>query len=195
MMDDNGEPMPLTIYEARDIEDDRGKFVAFWEAQYDFEQKDDELYKQNVGKPLTEELIMEWFKWKNGMSLSERKERSVRQNFVAHLVDLDTLPKDASASALLDRFTNGGVIWRIFWLHCWQPERFPIYDQHVHRAMRFIQEGLIEEIPTTDRRKIESYINNYLPFHAEFSELNSRSVDKALWAFGRFLSRNKVMLP
>lgn len=183
--------MALIIYEARNVVDDRGRFVEFWEAQYDFEQKDDDFYRENVDQPLTEERIMGWFKWKNGMKLSERKERSVRQNFVARLADLDTLPKEASASALLDRFPDGGVIWRIFWLHCLQPGRFPIFDQHVYRAMRFILGGTTEEIPETDRLKIATYINDYLPFYAEFDGLDRRSVDKALWAFGKFLSGNK----
>jgi hypothetical protein len=61
--------------------------------------------------------------------------------------------------------------------------------------MRFIQDGVVEEIPTNERRKIDLYINNYLSFHAEFRNLEFRSVDKALWAFGKFLSDYKEMLP
>jgi hypothetical protein len=183
--------MPLIIYEARNLRDDRKRFVEFWSALYDFGQDDDEFYRQNVHKPLTEERIMEWFKWKNGMNrLAQQKLRSVQRNFVARRAELDTIPNDVSARALLDRFASGGVIWRIFWLHCWRPERFPIYDQHVHRAMRFIQDGVIQEIPTTDRAKIETYLNDYLPFHTQFNHLDFRSVDKALWAFGKFLNEN-----
>jgi hypothetical protein len=70
--------------------------------------------------------------------------------------------------------------------------RFPIYDQHVHRAMAFIQTGALEEIPTDDAQKIASYIHRYLPFHATFAGIGiqsvNRAVDKALWAFGKFLS-------
>ena len=66
-------------------------------------------------------------------------------------------------------------------------ERFPIYDQHVHRAMAFLQTGEREEIPDYDPQKVESYWRRYLPFHATFEGIESRSVDKALWAFGKFL--------
>src|ERR1039458_7645017 len=110
--------MPLIIYEARNLRDDRKRFVEFWSALYDFGQDDDEFYRQNVHKPLTEERIMEWFKWKNGMNrLAQQKLRSVQRNFVARRAELDTIPNDVSARALLDRFASGGVIWRIFWLH------------------------------------------------------------------------------
>jgi hypothetical protein len=73
---------------------------------------------------------------------------------------------DESPSELLARFREGGVIWRIFWLHCWQPERFPIYDQHVHRAMRFLQTGKPDEIPLREADKIRAYLSDYMPFHA-----------------------------
>jgi hypothetical protein len=192
MMDVNGEQMPLIIYEARNIYDDRGRFVEFWKTLYDLEQKDDEFYKQNVHQPLSEERIMEWFNWKNGMKrMSQKKLRSVQRNFIDRRAELDTIPRDASAKDLLDRFADGGVIWRIFWIHRWQPERFPILDQHVYRAMRFIQGAVIEEIPNADRRKIETYINDYLPFYVGFGGLDLRSVDKALWAFGKFLYDNR----
>jgi hypothetical protein len=100
------------------------------------------------------------------------------------------LSPDESASDLLVRFSEGGAIFRIFWLHCWRPELFPIYDQHVHRAMRFIEAGVREEIPGNDAQKIRSYLDNYLPFHAGFDGIAWRQVDKALWAFGKFLNEN-----
>lgn len=163
-------------------------FIDFWAARYT--GYDDDFYEANVGQELTETRILEWFTWKNGTPLSKLKRKSVLRNFVARRGELDHVPRDETASGFLSRFSEGGAIWRIFWLHCWQPARFPIYDQHVHRAMKFIQAGVPEEIPGGDPQKIRVYLNCYLAFHAQFDGIGYRLVDKALWAFGRFLNEN-----
>src|ERR1039458_4049768 len=134
-------------------------FAEFWAARYT--GYDDEFYYANVGHELTEARILSLFEWKNGTPLSGPKRASVVRNFVGRRSELDQIPPDETASALLERFAEGGVIWRIFWLHCWQPARFPIYDQHVHRAMRCIQAGVREEIPGKDPDKIRAYIEQY----------------------------------
>src|ERR1019366_7714989 len=117
--------------------------------------------------------------------LSEAKLKSVLRNFVSRSGELEHLQREETASDLLSRFSSGGAIWRIFWLHCWQPARFPIYDQHVHRAMRFIRAGVREEIPDKDSEKVHAYLESYMAFHAQFDGIGSRLVDKALWAFGK----------
>jgi hypothetical protein len=178
--------VPLIIYQP--VAADAKAFLEFWAARY--AGYDETFYEANVGQELTERRIMDWFIWKNGTPLSELKRASVIRNFVARRAELDHLRANASATELLSHFSEGGVIWRIFWLHCWQPERFPIYDQHVHRAMRFIQDGVIEEIPDKDSQKVRAYVDRYMPFHAAFAGFGFRLVDKALWAFGKFLSEN-----
>jgi len=176
----------LIIYEP--VNADVKTFTEFWAARYT--GYDDNFYHANVGHELTEARILGLFQWKNGTPLSGPKRTSVIRNFVARRSELDQIAADETASALLARFAEGGVIWRIFWLHCWQPARFPIYDQHVHRAMRFIQTGVREEIPEKDSEKIGAYISHYIPFHARFDGLPHRTVDKALWAFGKFVGEN-----
>jgi hypothetical protein len=163
-------------------------FVEFWAARYT--GYDDDFYEANVGQELTETRILEWSEWKNGTPLSGPKKNSVMRNFVARRNELVLLTQGETASNFLARFSEGGVIWRIFWLHCWQPARFPIYDQHFHRAMRFIEAGVREETPVKDPDKIRAYIEWYIPFHARFDGLPQRAVDKALWAFGRFVREN-----
>jgi hypothetical protein len=177
--------MRLIIYEP--VSADVNAFVEFWSARYTGEY--DEFYESNVGQDLTEERILAWFEWKNGTALSRPKRKSVLRNFVGRRGELADVLVESHAE-LLARFSEGGVIWRIFWLHCWQPERFPIYDQHVHRAMRFIQTGKPEEIPLTDADKIHAYLSDYMPFHARFDGLPHRTVDKALWALGKFVGEN-----
>ena len=164
------------------------EFIEFWSLRYQYAEE--HLYNENIGQELTERRILDLFRWKNGRRLSNKKLASVHQNFVARCDELAQLQPNINANKFLEHFTNGGAIWRIFWLHCWQPERFPIYDQHVHRAMVFVQNGVREEIPRYDPRKIESYLQSYLPFHANFNYLDGRAIDKALWAFGNFLNEN-----
>ena len=181
--------MRLIIYEP--VGADAGAFIEFWSARYT--GYDDDFYEANVGQELTEARILDWFAWKNGTPLSALKRKSVLRNFVARRDELSSL-RDETPTQLLAHFSEGGVIWRIFWLHCWQPKRFPIYDQHVHRAMRFIESGVREEIPGKDPDKIRAYVENYMPFHARFDGLPQRAVDKALWAFGKFIGENSFPL-
>lgn len=175
-------------------------FVDFWEFQYNYrlappdtKKPDPELlYTDNIGQPLTSARIHELFEWKNGSVLSAQKRRSVEQHFVAHVPKVNALPQSTNAEQfLLEEFPYGGAIWRIFWLHCWQPSRFPIYDQHVHRAMVFIEQQLLEEIPKQDTEKVQQYLTRYLPFHQKFQGINQRSLDKALWAYGKFIKANR----
>lgn len=168
------------------------EFVEFWSLRYQYAEE--HLYDDNIGQDLTENRILDLFRWKNGRLLSSKKLTSVQNNFVARREELAQLPNDTPANVFLEQFPNGGAIWRIFWLHCWQPERFPIYDQHVHRAMTFIENGATEEIPRHGPRKIDSYLQSYLPFHGEFEYVDSRTIDRALWAFGKFLNENNFPL-
>jgi hypothetical protein len=177
----------LIIYEAQHATD--RQFVQFWSSQYRYAQE--HLYCDNIGQELTEARIFCLFRWKNGTPLSDSKRESVRQNFVRRAGELKQIDPNRSVPELLDVFASGGVIWRIFWLHCWQPKRLPIYDQHVFRAMAFIQCGRREEIPTRDPEKIESYVSRYLPFHARFGDIDLRHVDRALWQFGKFLKEQE----
>ena len=176
----------MHIYQA--IEADQAQFVDFWSQRYEYAHED--LYDNNIGQELTEQRIVELFVWKNGTPLSERKRNSVSQNFVARRHELGQFQDNFNARDFFNHFENGGAIWRIFWLHCYRPEEFPIYDQHVHRAMAYIEAGEIEEIPNYDPRKIDAYIDRYLPFHQQFAAIDGRAVDKALWAFGKFINEN-----
>jgi hypothetical protein len=165
------------------------EFVTFWSQCYGY--NDENIYDENIKGDINEEKLMNLFKWKNGFKLSNNKEISIKKNFIARIDELSQIPKNADPKQCLERFMHGGAIWRIFFLHCWNYEAFPIYDQHVHRAMEFIQKGSPGEIPSSDKRKIDSYLNKYIPFHEEYKNYDQRMVDKALWAFGKFLKENK----
>lgn len=175
--------MPMLIY--KPVQADREEFVRFWGRLYTYENE--KLYTENIGQELTEACILQLYEWKNGMRLSGDKLKSVHRNFIRRRGELAGIDPDITPGDFLARFDGGGAIWRIFWMHCWQPNRFPIYDQHVHRAMSFIENSTPEEIPETDLPKIETYLNRYLPFHAQFQGIDEREVDRAIWVFGKFI--------
>jgi hypothetical protein len=164
------------------------EFVKFWAEAYDYPS--DSLYTKNIGQPLTKERIHELFIWKNGGKLSRLKEKSVSDYYVSSISKLETIPKDTLPDQWLKDFGKGGAIWNIFFLHIWNP-KFPIFDQHVFRAMRFIETGKVLEIPSAKDKKTEFYLSEYRPFYSRLeTELKSsdpRDLDRALWKFGQFL--------
>jgi hypothetical protein len=113
---------------------------------------------------------------------------TVEQHFVGRLDELQDFQGEFETPPFFQRFQgNTRPIWRIFFLHIHQPERFPIFDQHVFRAMRYIQAGNGAELPIDPNERIRIYTDEYLQFHEAFGVYQDRSVDKALWAFGKFL--------
>ncbi|MBC7772467.1 MAG: hypothetical protein H7210_08245 [Pyrinomonadaceae bacterium] len=163
------------------------EFVDFWSARYDDGKYDESIYLRHISAPLTPGSICELFRWKNGTPLSAGKKASLSRNFVERLSELSKLSSATSAEEFLSFFSEGGAVWRIFWLHCWQHERFPIYDQHVHRAMAYVLTGTSEEAPAANSRKVRAYLDRYLPFLQRFRTLPPRQVDRALWTFGKYL--------
>lgn len=150
-------------------------FVEFWDRQYS--GYDEEVYQSCMGQPLTAERIRTMFEWKNGRPLSKKKATSI----LIYSLPTEAIEKDADASSLrafLGR--KGGTIWRIFWAHLQHPGHFPIYDQHVHRAMAYILGWNDLEIPQSNPKKIVAYLDVYLPFHQTFSTFHQRRVDRAL---------------
>lgn len=178
------------------------EFVRFWEKRY-FEGSDrvyttEKLYTTNINRPHhSVETLTELFKWKFGVFFFALKIRTaLEHNFLSNTDKARELPPDVSAEDFLQkRFPNGGAISRIFWLHCWHPNDFPIYDQHVHRAMVFIRDGRVDELNNyTDDEKIKRYLQCYVPFFKQFAvglpfdpELDGvpgRKADRALVTFG-----------
>jgi hypothetical protein len=153
-------------------------FIEHWSQRYFYGAE--EKYINNIGKPLTEKSRLELYEWKNGSKISKKKWDSVVNNY----------PLTFSGD-LKERYLNhnksGGAIWNIFYLHCLNPQEWPIYDQHTYRAMMYIKTGAIQEIGTTDMKKYDSYINEYIPFFTSLGVIENRKADKALFAFGQFL--------
>ena len=133
------------------------EFVEYWAVYY--ADPREPLYLRNIARPLTAKAVRDLFLWKNGGKLSAMKAASVEQNFVSRLGELRRLPDNLTGEDFLRRWPKGGAIWRIFFLHCWSPRRFPIYDQHVHRAAACICGWGDREIPASDRQRTISYFD------------------------------------
>ena len=157
---------------------DLESFIDHWSGKYQY--SDEERYDNNIGKPLTEESRLQLFEWKNGSKISAKKLESINKNY-------PLIFKGNQKERYLNHKESGGAIWNIFYLHCLEPNTWPIYDQHTYRAMKYMKTGNIVEIGTTNKQKFESYTNQYLPFIKQLSLTNHRILDKALFAFGQFL--------
>jgi hypothetical protein len=168
------------------------EFVEFWADRY--YDPNEPLYTENISGPHTAEGLGKLFKWKIGRRDFGSKLPRLNKCFINRSLDAEHLLTELAACErrelarrFLDHFNEGGAIYRIFWLHCWDP-RFPIYDQHAHRAMTYIMDhGKMEEIKKKDEEKVRLYLDRYLPFFDEFPEMDDRRVDKALWRFGKSL--------
>jgi len=180
--------MPYLTFVPRDCS--QQEFVEFWGDHYN--DPNEEKYAKNIARrPMTASSIRSLFEWKNGSALSNLKAQSIQRNFISRIGELQILPEDTDARVFLQRFQYGGPIWRIFWLHLWQPSQYPIFDQHVYRAMSYLQTGEPKELLARDDEKLNTYLQEYLPFWQNFHEYNSRQADRALWSFGRFI-RNPI---
>jgi hypothetical protein len=183
-------------------------FIEFWAPRY--YDPHEERYTENIRGPHTDASFRQLFLWKEGdkyLGLSSEKWKALVANFVSKRGAAAQLPASISAKDFLEKeFPTGGAIYRIFWLHCWYPDRFPIYDQHVHRAMTYIQDGKPDELGKYSEKKvIELYINRYMRFHQPYAKarltfdsrldgVRSRKADRALFTFGKCLPTSSLPL-
>ena len=179
-------PMPMLIYKPHRA-DSKG-FVRFWSNQYWY--GDDTPYEQDIGFELTEKRIQDLFEWKNGTPLSKLKQASLYRNFVERRAELDPLRKDEKPRGPLGRFRQRRRYLRISGFTAGSPGASPFTTSTcIERWLSF--KPVNAKIPAYDPQKIESYCRRYLPFHVTFEGIESRSVDKALWAFGKFLKESR----
>jgi hypothetical protein len=170
------------------------EFVKFWSRQWSDQDRkaDKDYYNHHIKGPLTEYGLRDLFRWKNQMTLSAGKQRTL-DRILARRQELVDLSPDTEPRDFLNQFREGQAIWWIFLLHCWShaqgSKKYPIYDQHVHRAMTFICcNGEREESGGwSDEEKVKAYLTRYLFFFERFSDLDPQEVDQALMVFGRFV--------
>jgi hypothetical protein len=168
-------------------------FLKYWAARYP-NGYDEKYYNRHFGNVdlNREDVLIDLFTWKNGGKIARRKVDSIRADYLKCWVEDTDLE-----SRYLNPNKSGGPIWNIFYLHCRFPDQYPIYDQHTHRAMIYIQKHTIcderDDLNKKPRSFVyRSYREDYRPFvevirHKTGQKL--RTIDRALFAYGQFLKR------
>lgn len=84
-----------------------------------------------------------------------------------------------------------GFIWALFILHCYYPEEYPLYDQHVYRAYRYHEtNGQVNTATASNSWK------EYAKYRAFFLDLKEKHgyqywlLDRGLWAYGKEIKQN-----
>lgn len=83
-----------------------------------------------------------------------------------------------------------GFIWALFVLHCFFPETYPLFDQHVYRVYRYIVSKGSEcpLAPPLDWGMYSGYRDFFLA-QVQAAALPYWEVDRALWAYGKHIKQ------
>jgi hypothetical protein len=179
------------------------EFVAFWKHFYDHENYSEDFYNDNLneGHSLTEQNVSELLAWKFGdASLGpEERRKSVSRWFpliqrnLSWLNDLRSRIDEAAIEDYVSKALNevrtieDSLVVAIFFLHIAQPRQIPIFDRYVRAAWYYVTQHKL----AIDAPKLPEEYVPYRRFFYVFSEKSccqGREIDKALWAFGKFLS-------
>jgi hypothetical protein len=164
-------------------------FVDHWSKHYDYKTMN--LYDGSISGRITAHRIRRLYTWKNGMKLSTRKARSLERKIVKKITVIQRLRKQFNEATFNEHFGKLTVVWRTFLLHIIDPDGFPIFDQHVYRAYRYLV-GL-EQVGVHRQPKVTmTAYGQYMTFYEAMVRRSRRSpklVDDALWSFGKFLSK------
>ena len=113
-------------------------FINFWSKLYTF--SNEAIYTESINKEtFTKTDIQNLYKWKNGMKLSVLKQKSLDTKIKAKLSIINVFKKNdgIDLESFKNEFKNLTAVWKIFLLHIIKPDKYPIYDQHIHRAFLF----------------------------------------------------------
>tara|TARA_B110000285_G_scaffold210694_1_gene252741 strand:+ start:1734 stop:2102 length:369 start_codon:yes stop_codon:yes gene_type:complete len=122
------------------------------------------------------------------MKLSVLKQKSLDTKIKAKLTIINTFKKSDSLDleAFKIEFKKVSAVWKIFLLHIIKPNKYPIYDQHIHRAFLFIHNEDWRNIQNTMNEKVKEqfYFDRYLPFIEAQNIKDLKKLDEVFFAFG-----------
>ena len=172
-------------------------FISFWSKLYVYDNA--VLYERIHNTTLSENDLKDLYKWKNGMKLSQAKEKSLNTKIISKIDVVNNLraASNFDLEYFLKEFKQVSVVWKVFLLHILKPNRFPIYDQHVHRAYRFINNQSSNGIKASmnESVKLKFYFEEYYPFVRQSKITDLKKMDEAFFAFGQFINiGNQKML-
>lgn len=171
------------------------EFIEFWAQFYDEGKYPDSIYKANlnINGNLQKDNIIPLLEWKNGQPLSKAK-KNIANKIIKNLQKFNDFRAVKTVSQedfkqfweLVSNIVKTGLIWKVYLFHIARPNDYPIVDQHVLRAHRYLTTGKIAEPPQT----LETY-NTYKNFFHKITKESGkkpREVDKALMTFGQYLA-------
>ena len=174
-------------------------FIDTWAKGYNYSSM--ELYTDIIFKPeFTKVDLEKLFIWKNGMPLSSKKEISFQAKVSDKISVINVLKNNWNENQFNEEFENLSSVWKIFLMHIISPKQYPIFDQHVHRAFKYITEHVNDaKLPLNEKSKERIYYKDYLPFYLNCKEtmnekFTSKQLDDALWLFGKFLNEYPKLL-
>lgn len=172
---------------------DLNNFINSWSKLYTF--SNEAIYSKSIVKEtFTKTDIQNLYKWKNGMKLSVLKQKSLDTKIKAKLSIINNFKSndEIDIDAFRKEFKNlQATVWKIFLLHIIKPNKFPIYDQHIHRTFLFIHNEDWSNISNTsisNKAKEQFYFERYLPFIEAQNIKDLKKLDEAFFAFGQFLN-------
>jgi hypothetical protein len=177
-------------------------FCDVWSTLYTDKAKDGLLYYPAIKDSIiNEKLLLDYFVWKNGYRLSIPKENSINNNILSKLDEINALrdSKTSNLESIRLSFPNVSDIWFITLAHLINPREFPVFDQHVYRAYKFIEKQTIDT-PEYDKetKRLSLYTELYLPFFKTLAStdttVEAKKLDEALWAFGKFIGKNHTII-
>lgn len=190
--------MNLTIFH-KNTSTDLLDFIIFWSKQYSF--SNEAVYSDSIfQKAFTTTDIQNLYVWKNGMKLSELKQKSLDDKIKSKLSIINNFKSHDEIDLVIfsKEFKNLSAVWKIFLLHIIKPNKYPIYDQHIHRTFLFIHKedfSNISNTSITNKVKEQFYFDSYLPFIEGSNVKDLKQLDEAFFAFGQFLNtRNYATL-
>jgi len=174
--------------------DNINDFISKWSPQYSYSNED--RYLNHIKTVLdNKESFIELFKWKNGTGdVIYVKKMNVVLGFWDKIDVLRELQMEFSWELFEKEFEpqKNSPIWKIFLLHLINPNKFPIFDQHVYRSFHFFETGMIEEIPSSSKRKYQIYKLEYRDWFNHIQQQNNiypKEMDKSFFSFGQMLKR------
>lgn len=171
------------------------EFIEFWAQFYDEGKYPDSIYEANLNKSgkLQKDNIIPLLEWKNGQPLSKAK-RNIAQKVMNNLQKFNDFRALKTVSQedfkqfweLVSNIVKTGLVWKVYLLHIARLDDYPIVDQHVSRAHRYLTTGKITEPPQT----LETYnvYKNFFHRSTKETDKEHREVDKALMTFGQYLA-------
>ncbi|WP_248723097.1 hypothetical protein [Seonamhaeicola sp. ML3] len=168
------------------------EFIKHWSRLYSY-ANEEVYYKSLTRKTYTPTDIQSLFEWKNGMKLSTLKQKSLDTKIISKLTLINELKNSPNIdlNTFQLEFENLTAVWKIFLLHTLKPNKYPIYDQHIHRAFLFINKEdwpNISNSSISNKAKEQFYFERYLPFIVSQNINDLKKLDEAFFAFGQFLN-------